>query len=76
MVIEGYADTDNGDYCGINALYNTEDELKFRCYNYKNGKETVDLLGVDKTYLDKLIREQIKNNQCTVKGCNCKGDGY
>ena len=52
LVIEGYADTDNSDYCGINALYNTEDELKFRCYNYKNGKETVDLLGVDKTYLD------------------------
>ena len=56
LVIEGYADTDNGDYYGINTIYNTGDELKFRCYNYKNGKETVDLLGVDKTYLDKLIR--------------------
>ena len=52
LVIEGYADTDNGDYYGINTLENTGDELKFRCYNYKNGKETVDLLGVDKTYLD------------------------
>lgn len=61
LVIEGYADTDNGDYYGINTLYNTGDELKFRCYNYKNGKETVDLLGVDKIYLDKLIREKIKN---------------
>ena len=61
LVIEGYADTDNGDYYGINTLYNTGDELKFRYYNYKNGKETVDLLGVNKTYLDKLIREKIKN---------------
>ena len=61
LVIEGYADTDNGDYYGINTLENTGDELKFRCYNYKNGKDTVDLLGVDKTYLDKLIREKIKN---------------
>ena len=62
LVIEGYADTDNGDYYGINTLYNTGDELKFRCYNYKNGKETVDLLGVDKIYLNKLIREKTKNN--------------
>ena len=61
LVIEGYADTDNGDYYGINTLENTGDELKFRCYNYKNVKDTVDLLGVDKTYLDKLIREKIKN---------------
>jgi len=61
LVIESYADTDNGGYYGINTLENTGDELKFRCYNYKNGKDTVDMLGVDKTYLDKLIREKIKN---------------
>ncbi|UTC67012.1 MULTISPECIES: hypothetical protein [unclassified Treponema] len=44
--------------CGVNALFQTRDEMIFQYRNYKNGKTSIEWIGVDKLYLDKLIKEQ------------------
>lgn len=44
--------------CGVNALFQTRDEMIFQYRNYKNGKESIERLSVDKLYLDKLIKER------------------
>ena len=42
----------------VNALFQTRDEMIFEYRNYKNGKESIEWISVDKLYLDKLIKEQ------------------
>ena len=42
----------------VNALFQTRDEMIFQYRNYKNGKESIEWISVDKLYLDKLIKEQ------------------
>ena len=42
----------------VNALFQTRDEMIFQYCNYKNGKESIEWISVDKLYLDKLIKEQ------------------
>lgn len=44
--------------CGVNALFQTRDEMIFQYRNYKNGKTSIEWLSVDKLYLDKLIKER------------------
>lgn len=61
LMIEDDIDTTHGDYCGMNRLYQTENELIFRCYDYKNGKEEIDWIHVDKIYLEKMIKEWVKD---------------
>lgn len=55
LTIENNIDACHGDCCGIDTLYQTGDELIFRCYDYKNGKEEIDWIRVDKIYLEKMI---------------------
>ena len=43
----------------VNALFQTRDEMIFEYRNYKNGKESIEWISVDKLYLDRLIKEQI-----------------
>ena len=42
----------------VNALFQTRDEMIFEYRNYKNGKESIEWISVDKLYLDKLIKER------------------
>ena len=37
----------------LNALFQTRDEMIFQYLNYKNGKESIEWISVDKLYLDK-----------------------
>jgi len=43
----------------VNALFQTRDEMIFEYHNYKNGKESIEWISVDKLYLDRIIKEQI-----------------
>ena len=43
----------------VNALFQTRDEMIFEYRNYKNGKESIEWISVDKLYLDRIIKEQI-----------------
>ena len=43
----------------VNALFQTRDEMIFQYRNYKNGKESIEWISVDKLYLDRIIKEQI-----------------
>lgn len=63
LTIEDNIDTSHGDYCGMNTLYQTGNELIFRCYDYKNGKEEIDWIHVDKIYLNKLIEDWLKDKE-------------
>ena len=42
----------------VNALFQTRDKMIFQHRNYKNGKESIEWISVDKLYLDKLIKER------------------
>ena len=42
----------------VNALFQTRDEMIFQYCNYKNGKESIEWINVDKLYLDRLIKEK------------------
>ncbi len=42
----------------VNALFQTRDEMIFQYRNYKNGKESIEWISVDKLYFDKLIKER------------------
>ena len=42
----------------LNALFQTRDEMIFQYRNYKNGKESIEWISVDKIYLDRLVKEQ------------------
>ena len=42
----------------LNALFQTRDEMIFQYRNYKNGKESIEWISVDKLYLDRIIKEQ------------------
>ena len=42
----------------VNALFQTRDEMIFQYRNYKNGKESIEWISVDKLYLDRIIKEQ------------------
>ncbi|WP_024470189.1 hypothetical protein [Treponema pedis] len=57
-LIIDYAIDELENSCGVNALFQTRDEMIFRYRNYKNGKESIEWLSVDKLYSDKLIKEQ------------------
>ena len=57
LMIKDNIDACHGDSCGIDTLYQTRDELIFRCYDYKSGKEEINWISVDKIYLDKIIGE-------------------
>ena len=63
LIIEDNIDTSHGDYCGMNSLYQTGNELIFRCYDYKNGKEEIDWIHVNKIYLNKLIGDWLKDKE-------------
>ena len=41
----------------VNALFQTRDEMIFEYRHYKNGKESIEWISVDKLYLDKLIKD-------------------
>ena len=43
----------------LNALFQTRDEMIFQYRNYKNVKESIEWISVDKLYLDRIIKEQI-----------------
>lgn len=61
LIIEDDTDARHGDCCGIDTLYPTRDELIFRCYHYKEGKEEIDWITVDKIYLEKIIAQRMQN---------------
>ena len=42
----------------VNALFQKRDEMIFEYHNYKNRKESIEWISVDKLYLDKLIKER------------------
>lgn len=42
----------------VNALFQTRDDMIFQYRNYKNGKESIEWISVDKLYLDKFIKER------------------
>ena len=42
----------------LNALFQTRDEMIFQYRNYKNVKESIEWISVDKLYLDRIIKEQ------------------
>lgn len=42
----------------VNALFQTRDEVIFQYRNYKNGKESIEWISVDKLYLDRIVKEQ------------------
>lgn len=63
LIIEDNIDTSHGDYCGMNTLYQTGNELIFRCYKYKNENVEIDWIHVDKIYLNKLIEDWLKDKE-------------
>lgn len=63
LMIEDDIDTTHGDDCGIDTLYQTENELIFRCYKYKNENVEIDWIRVDKIYLKKLIGDSLKDKE-------------
>lgn len=63
LTIEDNIDTSHGDYCGMNTLYQTGNELIFRCYKYKNENVEIDWIRVDKIYLKKLIGDSLKDKE-------------
>ena len=63
LTIEDNIDTSHGDYCGMNTLYQTGNELIFRCYKYKNENVEIDWIRVDKIYLKKLIEDWLKDKE-------------
>ena len=63
IMIEDDRDTSHGGDCGMDTLYQTENELIFRCYDYKNENVEIDWIRVDKIYLKKLIGDSLKDKE-------------
>lgn len=63
LMIEDDIDTTHGDDCGMDTLYQTENELIFRCYKYKNKNVEINWIRVDKIYLKKLIGDSLKDKE-------------
>lgn len=63
LMIEDDIDTTHGDDCGMDTLYQTENELIFRCYKHKNENVEIDWIRVDKIYLKKLIGDSLKDKE-------------
>lgn len=55
LVDEMVLDICQGDYCWVDTLFPTGNQLIFRCYHYNNGTKEVEYMSLEKRDLERII---------------------
>ena len=57
LVDEMILDKYQGENSGVDTLFQTSNQLIFRCYQYNEGTKEVEYISVEKNYLESMIEE-------------------
>lgn len=57
LIDEMVLDICQGDFSGIDTLFQTGNQLIFRCYHYNNGTKEVEYMSVEKRYLKSILEK-------------------